>query len=145
MRSPDSTPCLPFGPACSLPFLCLCAQFVRNREPLSERITGYLVNGGGAAAIGSYLAHPLTWLHRLDPRVKQVRPSGPSTVCSLLWNPQTAMGPTPRPLRQPGEGLLLQSPLKPTPKIPNQDPTPQVLLHTSEQAVLDPSQVPSAP
>jgi len=64
-------PC-PLCPVC-------CSLFGKGREPLSERITGYLVNGGGVTRIGSYMAQPLTWLHRLDPRVKQVgmgRPFG---------------------------------------------------------------------
>ena len=40
--------------------------------PLNERITDFLVNTS-TPPIGSYMSEPLTVLHRLDPRVKQVR------------------------------------------------------------------------
>eukprot|EP00850_Spirogloea_muscicola_P000927 SM000003S11172 [mRNA] locus=s3:1368310:1370902:- [translate_table: standard] len=50
--------------------------YLPRRESLGERVLGALINTT-AAPLGSYVAEPQTALHRLDPRVKQVRsPSG---------------------------------------------------------------------
>ena len=44
-----------------------------SEEGLLERVMSGVVNSGGAAVLGAYVAEPVTRMHRLDPRVKQVR------------------------------------------------------------------------